>query len=110
VAHILILYKLKPGVTRTDFEHWLKINNAPALRGIKRLKDFTVYRVEKRVMEAGEPSVDYVELFDIPDIAGFVSQDIPSPAVRKNVEEFRGFAQSPEYLLAAPVSSSSPGI
>ena len=105
MAHVLILYKLKPGVAREDFEQWLKTSNAPILRAIKRLKDFTVYRVEKRVMEAGEPSIDYAELFDIPDIAGFVSEDIPSPAVRKNIEEFRGFAQSPEYLLATPVSS-----
>jgi len=105
VAHILILYKLKPGVAREDFEHWLKASNAPALRGVKRLEDFTVYRVEKRVMEAGEPSVDYVELFDIPDMAGFVSEDLPSPAVRKNMEEFRGFARNPEYLLATALSS-----
>jgi hypothetical protein len=104
LAHILILYKLKPGVAREDFEHWLTTSSAPTLRGIKRLKDLTVYRVEKRVMEAGEPSVDYVELFDIPDIAGFVSQDIPGPALRKDMEEFRGFAQSPEYLLASPVT------
>jgi hypothetical protein len=103
VAHILILYKLKPGVAREDFEHWLKTSSAPTLRGITRLKDFTVYRVEKRLMEAVAPSVDYAELFDIPDIAGFVSQDIPSPALRKDMEEFRGFAQSPEYLLASPV-------
>ena len=103
MAHILILYKLKSGVTREDFHHWLKTSNAPALRAIKRLKDFTVYRVEKRLMDAGEPSVDYVELFDIPDMAGFVSKDLPDPAVRKDMEEFRGFAQSPEYLLATPL-------
>ena len=103
MAHILILYKLKPGITRADFEHWLKTSSAPTLRGVKRLKDLTVYRVEKRVMDAGEASIDYVEMFDIPDIAGFVSEDIPSPALRKDMEEFHGFAQSPEYLLASPV-------
>jgi hypothetical protein len=42
LAHILILYKLKPGVAREDFEHWLKTSSAPTLRGVKRLKDFTV--------------------------------------------------------------------
>jgi hypothetical protein len=104
MAHILILYKLKLGVAREDFEHWLKTSSTPTLRGITRLKDFSVYRVEKRLMEAAAPSVHYIELFDIPDIAGFVSQDIPSPALRKDMEEFRGFAQSPEYLLASPVT------
>jgi hypothetical protein len=103
LAHILILYKLKPGITREDLEHWLGTSSAPTLRGVQRLKDFTVYRTEKRVMDVGEPSIDYVELFDIPDIAGFVSEDIPSPALRRDMEEFRGFAQSPEYLLATPL-------
>jgi hypothetical protein len=104
VAHILILYKLKDGVTREDFEAWLKASSAPTLRGVKRLKDLTVYRVEKRVMDGREASVDYVEIFDIPDIAGFISEDIPSPDLRKDMEEFRGFAQSPEYLLASPIA------
>jgi hypothetical protein len=105
VAHVLILYKLKPDVTREDFEEWLRINNSAALHGIKRLKDFAVYRVEKRVMPPGDHSVDYFDLYDIPDIAGFVSEDIPSTAVRKDMEEFQGFAQNPEYLLATQVSS-----
>ena len=56
-------------------------------------------------MDAGVPSVDYVELFDIPDIAGFVAEDIPSAALRKDMEEFRGFAQTPEYLLVTQVGS-----
>jgi hypothetical protein len=100
VAHILILYKLKDGISRQDFEHWLETSSAPTLRGVKRLKSVSVYRAEKRVMSAGALSVDYVELFDIPDMAGFVSEDIPSAALRKDMEEFQGFAQSPEYLLA----------
>ena len=105
MAHVLILYKLKPGVTREDFEAWLRTSNATALRGIKRLKDFAVYRVEKRVMSSCEASADYFDLYDIPDMAGFVSEDIPSAAVRKDMEEFQGFAQSPEYLLVTQVSS-----
>jgi hypothetical protein len=33
-------------------------------------------------------------------MAGFVGEDIPSAALRKDMEEFQGFAQNPEYLLA----------
>ena len=56
MAHILILYRLKDGVTRQDFEHWLEKSSAPVLRGIRRLKSFQVYRAEKRVMGSGAPS------------------------------------------------------
>ena len=107
MAHVLILYKLKSGVRREDFENWLRTSNSAALRGIKRLKEFAVYRVEKRVMADGEPSADYFDLYDIPDIAGFVSEDIPSAAVRKNMEEFGGFAERPEYLLATRLTGTA---
>jgi len=100
VAHILILYKLKPGVTPKDFERWLRTSSAPTLRRVRRLKDFSVYRVEKRVMDGGEPSIHYAELFDIPDIEGFVREDIPGPVLQKDMEGFLGFAEKPEYLLA----------
>jgi len=109
MAHILILYRLKDGVTREDFEHWLRASSGPTLRGIKRLSDFSIYRAEKRLMDSGAPSVDYIELFDIPDIAGFVAEDIPGEALRKDMEEFRGFAQSPEYLLVTQVGSRHDG-
>ena len=108
MAHIFILYKLKAAVSRNDFESWLKTSNSTALRSIKRLKEFTVYRVEKRVMAEEEASVEYIELYEIPDLAGFLNEDLPGDILRKDMEEFRGFADKPEYLLTTPVTSNSP--
>jgi hypothetical protein len=105
LALILIRYKLRPGVTREAFETWLRTANSAALKKLTRVKSFTVYRVERRVMGSGEPSMDYFDFFDIPDIAGYIAEDLPSPDVRKDMEEFRGFADDPEYLLVQPVAS-----
>jgi hypothetical protein len=55
-------------------------------------------------MDEGEPSIDYVELFDIPSIAGFVKEDIAGDVLRKDMEQFRGFAKMPEYLLLKQVA------
>lgn len=106
MAHIFILYKLKTEVSREEFESWLKTNNSEALRSMKRLKTFTVFRVEKRIMTQEHASVDYIDLYDIPDISGFINEDLKSDISRKDMEEFSGFADRPEYLLANPVSSS----
>ena len=106
MAHIFVLYKLKAGVARDDFETWLKTSNSAALRSIKRLEKFTVFRVEKRVMAQEQASVNYIDLFEIPDISGFINEDLSGEISRKNMEEFNGFADKPEYLLATAVSSN----
>ncbi len=107
MAHIFVLYSLKAGVSPKDFESWLKTNNSAALRSIKRLEKFTVFRVEKRVMAQQPASVSYIDLFEIPDISGFLSEDLSGSISRKNMEEFGGFADKPEYLLATAVTSNS---
>jgi hypothetical protein len=106
MAHIFVLYRLKAGVSREDFESWLKGSNSTALRSIKRLKEFTVFRVEKRVMAEEQASVEYIDLFEIPDISGFINEDLPGDISRKDMEEFGGFADKPEYLLATAVTSN----
>jgi hypothetical protein len=106
MAHIFVLYRLKAGVSREDFESWLKTSNSTALRSIKRLKEFTVFRVEKRVMAQEQASVDYIDLFEIPDISGFINEDLRGDISRKDMKEFGGFADKPEYLLATAVSSN----
>jgi hypothetical protein len=106
MAHIFVLYKLKAGVSREEFEAWLTSNNSTALRRIKRLEKFTVFRIQKRVMAQEQASADYIDLFDIPDISGFINEDLRGDVSLKNMEEFNGFADKPEYLLATAVSSN----
>ena len=105
MAHIFVLYRLKAGVSREDFESWLKTRNFAALRSIRRLDKFAVFRVEKRVMTEEQASADYIDLFEIPDISGFIGEDLGGDISLKDMEEFGGFADKPEYLLATPVTN-----
>ncbi|WP_336981948.1 REDY-like protein HapK [Altererythrobacter fulvus] len=100
MAAIIIKYRLKPGVAQEDFEAWVKNVDQPTMRGIERVKAFDTYRVEGLLVGEGEPSVHYVELFDIPDIAGFGSEDMAGATVQQVMGEFTGFADAPEFLLA----------
>ena len=100
MAAIILKYSLKPGVTREDFENWVKQVDQPTMRGLQRVESFDTYRVEGLLMGEGEPSIQYVELFDVPDIAGFGSEDMPGATVQQVMGEFMGFADAPEFLLA----------
>ena len=71
MAAIILTYRLLPGVTPADFENWVRTTDQPAMRGIERVKSMDTFRVTGLLMGEGEPSVQYVEVFDVPDIAGF---------------------------------------
>ena len=103
MAAIIITYRLKPGVTPADFESWVKNTDQPAMRGIERIKSFETYRITGPLMGEGEPSVHYVEVFDVPDIEGFTGEDMAGPTVQAVIGEFMGFAENPEMLLAEKV-------
>ena len=103
MANVMLLYKLKPGVTQADFESWVRNTDYPAMRGLKRVASYVNHRAERLLMGEGSPSVDYVEVFDIPDLDGFVGEDMPGPVVQQIMGQFMGFADAPEFLVVKPV-------
>jgi REDY-like protein HapK len=107
MANIILFYKLKAHVTQQQFEGWLRTTDFPAMRALKTVKSFVAYRVIKRAMDAAPPSAHYVEIFDVPDLAAFVSQDLAAEGTQKIMAQFRSFVEEPEYLIAEPVSEKS---
>lgn len=103
MANVMLLYRLKPGVTREDFEAWVRTSDYPAMRGLRRVTSFVTHRAERLLLGEGTPSVDYVEVFDIADLDGFVSEDMPSGVVQTIMGAFMGFADAPEFLVVTPV-------
>ena len=103
MAQIIILYKLKTGVTREAYETWTRTVDYPSMRGLQRVASFVNHRVTGKLMGEGEPSVQYVELFDVPDLQGFVGEDMGGPVVQKVMGEFMGFVDQPEFLTAEAV-------
>jgi len=103
MANLMLLYRLKPGVTRDQFETWVRGTDYPAMRGLKRVASFVNHRAERLLIGEGAPSVDYVEVFEIPDLDGFVGEDMPGAVVQQIMGEFMGFADAPEFLVVKPV-------
>jgi hypothetical protein len=100
MAAIILTYRLLPGVTPADFENWVKTTDQPTMRGIERVKSMDTFRVTGLLMGEGEPSVQYVEVFDVPDLAGFTGEDMGGAAVQSVLGQFMGFADSPEIMVA----------
>ena len=97
---IIIKYRLKPGVTPAQFEDWVREEDQPAMRGLERVKAFDTYRIDGMLMGEGQLSVQYIELFDIPDLDGFNDEDMAGETVQQIMGQFMGFAEAPEFLIA----------
>ena len=100
MSAVIISYKLKPGVSPADFEHWVKTVDQPTLRGFARVKAFDTFRIERLLMGEGTPSVQYVELFHIPDLDGFMTEEMAGEAMQSVMAQFTGFADAPEFMVA----------
>ena len=102
-ANLMLTYKLKPGVSPADFENWVRTTDYPAMRGLKRVRSFTTYRATGLLMGEGSPLMDYMEVFEIPDFAGFMQEDMASPTVQNIMGQFMGFAEAPQFVLVDEV-------
>lgn len=104
MAKLILTYKLKPGVTREQYEHWTRTVDYPSMRGLARVKSFVNHRTTGLLIGAGQPSADYVEVFDIPDLDGFVKNDLPGAVVQKVMGEFMGLVVDPQFIVAEEVA------
>lgn len=101
--HLILLYSLKTGVSRDEFHHWVRTVDYPAMRGLSRIESFKTYETKQLLMGEGAPSVSYVEVFDIPDMEGFVFADLGSEIVQDIMRQFMGFAEAPEFIICEEV-------
>ena len=102
MANLMLIYKLKAGVTREAYEAFTRNVDYPNMRGLKRVKSFVTHRVVTRLMQ-GQPSVDYVEVFEIEDFDGFAKEDMSSATVQKVMGEFMQYVDDPQFLFVEPV-------
>lgn len=103
MANIILLYNLQPGVSREAYEQWQRTVDYPAMRGLKRVASFVNHRVTGLLMGEGAPSKQYVEIFDVPDLPGFLAEDMGGPVVQQIMGAFMGYVADPEFLIAEPV-------
>ncbi|HYE45976.1 MAG TPA: hypothetical protein VEA44_09425 [Caulobacter sp.] len=103
MATVFLTYKLKPGVAREDYENWIRTKDYPTIRGIRRVAAMVNHRTVGLLLGEGAPSVDYIEVFDIPDLEGFVAEDMPGGVIQGIMGEFMGYVEDPEFIIAEAV-------
>jgi hypothetical protein len=101
--NLFILYTLKEGVTPEAFETWVRTTDQPAMRSLARVQDFRTYRAERLLMGEGKPGIAYIEAFVIPDLDGFVAEDMGGATVQTVMSDFMGLADAPQFIVVSEV-------
>jgi hypothetical protein len=103
MAYLLIRYNLKDGVSPEEFESWVRDSDQPTMRALKRVMHFDSYRAVGLLMGEGAPSQSYFEMFEIDDLPGFTSEDMPGDTVQAIMGQFMGFVDNPEFVIAEKI-------
>jgi hypothetical protein len=101
--NLLILHTLKEGVTLKAFETWVRTTDQPAMRSLARVQDFRTCRAERLLMGEGKPGIACIEAFAIPDLDGFVAEDMGGPTVQTVMGDFMGLADAPQFIVVSEV-------
>lgn len=103
VTTLFVMYTLKEGVTPEQFEEWVRTTDQPSMRSLARVQDFRTYRAERLLMGEGTPGVAYIEAFAIPDLDGFIAEDLAGETVQKVTADFMGLAEAPQFIIVTEV-------
>ena len=104
MTRLLVLFNLKPGVTRETYERWAREVDLPTVRGLASVQRFDAYRVCGSLGSGAPPPYEYAEVIDVGDMSRFGS-DIGSARMRAVAARFSELADAC-FLLTEPLAGA----
>ncbi len=95
---VLVLFNLKPGVDRAEYEAWARTSDLPVVNGLASVEKFEVLKASGLLIGDGSSPYEYAELIRVPDMDAFV-KDLSDPAVQAGAARFQQYADNPLFIL-----------
>jgi hypothetical protein len=95
---LIVLFNLKPGVSVEDYEQFARHTDIPAVKALKSVDDFTVFKTAGLFGSDARPPYQYVELIPINDMDGFLAA-LPEESIQRVAAQFGEFADNPIFML-----------
>lgn len=107
MTRLLVLFNLKPGVSRETYEEWARAVDLPTVRGLASVERFEAYRICGALGSLEAPPYQYAEVIDIRDMGRFGSE-IASERMRGVAARFSELADAC-FLLTEPMAGAESG-
>jgi hypothetical protein len=95
---IVVLFNLKPGASREDYENWARSTDIPNVNALPSVSSFSVLRTTGLLGSDATAPYEYVELLDVGDMEQLGS-DISTETMQRIAAEFQDFADGPAFML-----------
>jgi hypothetical protein len=102
---VFVTFRLKSGVTPDQYEEWFRTGNVPAVRKMRSLSSYRVWRAID-AME-GEPPYDYIEEMEFADRAAFDHEVETLPEMAAMLEGWYARVTDNAVVYAVEVSQNA---
>ena len=99
---VVVLFNLKPGVVRAEYEAWARSSDLPVVNGLPSVDRFEVLKASGLLIGEGDSPYEYAELIRVPDMDAFF-KDLSDPAAQAGAAQFQQYADNPLFILTHPL-------
>lgn len=103
MAHVMVLFNLKPSVDRAAYEEWARSRDLPTVNGLASVDSFRVFAASG-LLGGGASPYSYIEIIDVNNMDGLM-EDIGSDAMRQIAAEFGEFSDNPLFIVTDELGS-----
>lgn len=101
-ATLVVLFNLKSGVSKADYEHWAKNTDLKIVRALKSVDRFDVYETHSLLGSDAKPPYQYVEVIEVNDMDVF-GGEVSTEAMGAVAKEFQALADNPTFMLTGSI-------
>jgi hypothetical protein len=98
MATIIVLFNLKEGTVRQDYEDWAATTDLPVVRGLASVGGYDIFRSTGLFGSDDSAPYQYIEMITVNDMALF-TDNIGEELMTKVAAEFQAFADAPQFLM-----------
>jgi len=96
---IIVLFNLKPGVSREEYESWARSRDVPTVNALDSVEHFEVLKSRGLLMGEGQAPYEYFEIIRVKDMQAF-GKDLAAPGIQAGAAQFQAYANNPLFILA----------
>lgn len=98
MPRIVVLFNLKPGTDRAEYEAWARATDAPTVNALPSVDRFTVHRATGLLGSETPAPYEYIEVLDVASMDGLFA-DIGTEAMQAIAAQFQAFADNAQFIV-----------
>ena len=98
MATIIVLFNLKSGVSKSDYEAWAKNTDLKIVRKLESIDRFDVFESLGLLGSDVPPPYEYVELLEVNDMDIF-GKETSTETMASVASQFQGLTDNPLFMM-----------